>query len=116
MITLKEFIMDTFSKHMIEFDDEKVKNMEKEIEKYARKKAAGERSIGIADNEIEQFIVDSKDLLEKLEKETKERKERLEREERERKEAGRKKHEEIVRQREEKERASDSQMYSLFDE
>ena len=101
-MTLQEFVIDTFAANMIEFDDAKVKSMEDEITKYARKKAAGQQSIEISDDEIRQFILNSKELLEKLEKEAKERRER--------------KIEETLKAKEKKERkaSEEDQMYQLF--
>lgn len=108
MITLKEFIMDTFTANTIEFDDQKVKDMEKEITKYARDKAAGQQSIGIADDEIRQFILDSKPLLERLKNEREQLKQRS---------AELNKEIEQKKAKEKERKASeDSQMYSLFDE
>lgn len=68
-MNLKEFIIDTFIVNSIEWNDGKVDEMSKQIEDYARKKADGSRCIAISDDEIRQFIIDKRELLEKMAKE-----------------------------------------------
>lgn len=72
-MTLQEFIIDTFAENMIDFDDDKVKAMEKEITEYARKKKTGGNCVAISDGEVREFILNGKELLEKLDSEKKER-------------------------------------------
>ena len=73
-MNLKEFIIDTFIANSIEWNDGKVDEMSKQIEDYARKKADGSRCIAISDDEIRQFIIDSRELLEKMAREKAEEK------------------------------------------
>lgn len=81
---LREFIMDTFSANYIDFDDKKVDQMEEDITEYARKKASKSHSIAVSDDEIRQFILDRRELMEKAKAREKEMKAR-EKEEKERK-------------------------------
>ncbi len=68
-MNLKEFIIDTFIANSIEWDDSKVSDMSEKIEDYARKKASGSRCIAISDDEVRQFIIDSRELLENMARE-----------------------------------------------
>lgn len=112
-MTLQEFIMDTFAANMIEFDEQKAKDMEKEITNYAKKKARGSSSVAISDEEIREFILNSKDMLKRLDED---RKKQEKENEKRNKEQQQRWAEMRSKAREEKEKASDSQMYSLFDE
>ena len=106
-MTLKEFIIDTFAENMIEFDDGKVEAMIKEITGYAKQKQND--GCAVLDNEeVRQFILDKKSLLEKMDQERKERQVQLA------KEAEEKKQEKIAKELEKERMTSEGEQMSLF--